>query len=115
MTDQQYEKFVGLIKALNKAYWPKRKIFNKQIVYVKITDSLGEAINFKLRKASNVSEKGLRMLIGNRLKDLEKVGKRLDLDNKCNISLQVKNKTSYKKVAKKPHNKNVKNYKNKVR
>lgn len=108
MTDKQYLRFTGLIKALFDTFNPKKNMFRNKIVIVIITDSLGEFITFKLRKKANVSEEGLRMLIGNRLKDLEKLGKRLDLDNKCNIDLKTIEKVKRKKCQppKKQFNKN---------
>lgn len=116
MTDQQYERFTGLIKALFDAFNPKKAMFKDKMVIVTVTDSLGESIIFKLKKAANVTEKGLRMLIGNRLKDLEKINKRLDLDNKCNIELKTVDKVKKKKPrqqrkqSKKKFNKYNKNF-----
>lgn len=103
MTDAQYQRFVGLISALHKAFFPKKYMFKDKMVIVTVTDTLGESIKFKLRKVANITEKGLRMLIGNRLKDLEKINKRLNLDDKCNIELKTVNKKPRKKeYPKKP-------------
>ena len=97
MTDAQYARFTGLIKVLFDNFNPKKAMLKDKMVIVTITDSLGESIVFKLRKSANVSEKGLRMLIGNRLKDLEKINKRLDLDNKCDLQLKTVDKVQKKK------------------
>jgi hypothetical protein len=97
MTDAQYTRFTGLIKVLFDNFNPKKAMLKDKMVIVTITDSLGESIVFKLRKSANVSEKGLRMLIGNRLKDLEKINKRLDLDNKCDLQLKTVDKVQKKK------------------
>lgn len=108
MTDAQYTRFTGLINALFNAFNSKKGMFNDKMVIVTVTDTLGEKIIFKLRKAANVSEEGLRMLIGNRLKDLEKIGKRLNLDDKCNLELKTVDKKPKKKVrpqGKKPFKK----------
>lgn len=97
MTEPQYARFMGLIKVLFDNFHSKKNMFKEKMVIVTVTDILGESITFKLRKESNVTELGLRMLIGNRLKDLEKINKRLDLDNKCDLKLNTVDKIKKKK------------------
>lgn len=113
MTDKQYERFRGIIKAINSISESKKDIFDKQNLLITITDKNNLSIRIKVKQDKGQGKCDLNeyevnppytnqefyikdMMIS-KLKLLEKKNKKLDFDNQCNLNIAIKLKPKFKK------------------
>lgn len=129
MTDKQYERFRGIIKAINSISESKKDIFDKQNLLITITDKNNLSIRIKVKQDKGQGKCDLNkyevnppytnqefyikdMMIS-KLKLLEKKNKKLDFDNQCNLNIAIKLKPKFKKrrfYSKKNFKNNRKNF-----
>lgn len=128
MTDKQYERFRGIIKAINSISESKKDIFDKQNLLITITDKNNLSIRIKVKQDKGQGKCDLNeyevnppytnqefyikdMMIS-KLKLLEKKNKKLDFDNQCNLNIAIKLKPKFKKRRFYGKNRNNKNKQN---
>lgn len=100
MTDKQFERFTNIIKAINKLSEKRKNIFDNQNMIITITDSKRFYIQIRMKYyKGQYNKQYIKDLIISKLKDIEKENKKLDFDNKCDISVVFEKKNNKKARA----------------